>query len=81
MNKHLIQLCTAGLLATIGQAALADTHPGKTREQVKAELAQARLKGELPIGEDGLTPRQRFPQLYPAQTALAANKKDQPAAH
>lgn len=80
MNKTLISLCTASLLATFSHAALAERDTGKSRDQVKAELAEARLQGALPVGEDGLTPRQRHPQLYPAQTTLAANKDKNSAA-
>lgn len=81
MNKlTLISLCSAALLLAGPALAARDAGGEKSREQVKAELAEARLQGTLPVGEDGLTPRQRHPQLYPAQTTLAAKKAENSAA-
>jgi hypothetical protein len=37
---------------------------GKTRAQVYAELVAAKKAGDVGIGEDSLTERERFPQLY-----------------
>jgi hypothetical protein len=49
-----------------GHALAADPAVGKTREQVRAELAQAQRNGDLIAnGESGL----RFNQLYPQQYA------------
>lgn len=80
MNKlTLISLCSATLLLA-GPALAARDAGEKSREQVKAELDEARLQGTLPVGEDGLTPRQRHPQLYPAQTRLAAKQDANSAA-
>lgn len=79
MNKlTMISLCSATLLLAGPALAARDTGE-KSREQVKAELAEARLNGALPVGEDGLTPRQRHSQLYPAQTALAAKNPNKTA--
>ncbi|MGN6829409.1 DUF4148 domain-containing protein [Paucibacter sp. M5-1] len=80
MNKlTLISLCSATLLLA-GPALAARDAGEKSREQIKAELAEARLNGTLPVGEDGLTPRQRHPQLYPAKTTLAAKQDANSAA-
>jgi len=37
---------------------------GPSRAEVRAELAEARLLGDGPIGEDGLTPAERHPLQY-----------------
>ena len=42
---------------------------GKTREQVYAEMVAAQTAGDFRVGEDGLTDRERFPQLYRAKEA------------
>jgi len=66
MNKvtRVVSISTLALAALASGAAHAD--PGKTREQVQAELVAAQKAGDVPVGEDGLTPRERFPWLYPA---------------
>jgi len=66
MNKvtRIVSISTLALAALASGAAHAD--PGKTREQVQAELVAAQKAGDVPVGEDGLTPRERFPWLYPA---------------
>ncbi len=53
----------------VGAAGAQDA--GLTREQVKAELAEARRLGELPSGEVGRTPREISPGRYPAASAPA----------
>jgi Domain of unknown function (DUF4148) len=40
---------------------------GLTREQVRAELAEARATGKMIHGESGLWLSQQYPELYPAQ--------------
>jgi hypothetical protein len=66
----------AFVLATGG----AHADPGKTREQVQAELVAAQMAGEVPVGADGLTPRERFPSLYPKVAADPAKSRTQVAA-
>jgi hypothetical protein len=59
------------IAAALTSAAHADG--GKTREQVRAELAEAVRNGDvMAAGESGLTQRQMFPQRYP-QAPLAAS--------
>ncbi|WP_425258813.1 DUF4148 domain-containing protein [Rubrivivax sp. RP6-9] len=51
---------------------------GLTREQVRAELAEARRNGDLRTGgETGLRMRDKFPGLYPAEPAAPAPKSRQ----
>jgi len=71
MNRIRIA-CAALALSCVG-AAFAQTAPaGLTREQVRAELAEAQRRGEIPLpGEVGRTPREVTPGRYPAASAPA----------
>jgi hypothetical protein len=61
------------LAATLGAGAHAQV--GTTREQVKAELAEAIRTGNvLANGESGLTLRELFPQRYPATPTAGATR-------
>ncbi|WP_235839953.1 DUF4148 domain-containing protein [Derxia lacustris] len=51
--------------------------PALTREQVRAELAEAIRRGDAPIAENGLTPREANPAAYPARGAAAAKTREQ----
>ena len=56
-------------LAATFAAASAQAQTGKTREEVKAELAEATRTGNIIAngeGEGGLTLRELYPQRYPA---------------
>ncbi len=68
-----VSLLTAAM--ALSSAAQADT--GLTREQVKAELAQAQRTGDLVDYETGLKQNQLFPGAYPATTAQAAKPTDE----
>mgnify|MGYP003433950312 CR=1 FL=1 len=49
-----------------------------TREQVKAELAQAIRSGDMPVGgESDLKLNQLYPERYPAQAAVAGKTREQ----
>ena len=50
-------------LALASEAAYAD--PGKTREQVQAELAAAQKAGDIIVGDQGLSLRELYPSQYP----------------
>ena len=52
------------MLAAIGAQAGAET--GKTREQVRSELAEAVRNGDIAYGESGQTQRELFPSRYAA---------------
>ncbi|NYT63534.1 DUF4148 domain-containing protein [Alcaligenaceae bacterium] len=54
-----------------GQAMAADTSAPVTREQVKAELAEAIRTGNIIVGESSTKLNQEFPQNYPAQQAVS----------
>jgi hypothetical protein len=62
----------ACVLLALSAGTLAD--PGKTRAQVQAELAAAEQAGEIHQGETGVTPREAFPWLYPADPASGPSK-------
>jgi len=63
-------LHTALSIAMLGAFASVQAQAVKTREQVRAELAQARVSGELHItGESDLTLRELHPDRYPAPAA------------
>jgi len=52
------------MLAAVGAHAGAET--GKTREQVRSELAEAVRNGDIAYGESGQTQRELFPSRYAA---------------
>lgn len=56
-------------------AGAAHAEGGRTREQVKAELAQAVRSGDIVAnGESGLTLRELYPQRYPAAPAAGVTR-------
>ena len=71
----LIALVSATVLAG---PALADVSTGKTREQVKAELAEAIRTGDI-IGnaETGQKLNELYPHRYPAKPAVAGKTRQQ----
>jgi len=70
MTTKFIPALMATLLIGAAGHALADTQPaGKTREQVKAELAEAVRTGNIVVGERSETLKELYPNLYPADTA------------
>ena len=71
----LIALVSATVLAG---PALADVSTGKTREQVRAELAEAIRTGDMPAdGESGRKLNEVYPHLYPKQPAVAGKTRQQ----
>ncbi len=64
-------LAAAVLAVSAGQVLAADPAPqGKTREQVKAELAEALRTGDIVAGGDsGMKLNELFPNRYPAKTS------------
>ena len=64
----------AGAIAALFAAGSAFGQEGKTREQVREELAAAVTAGDAPVGEDGLTPRERFPGEYPVAIVPGAER-------
>lgn len=72
--KNVIRIASVSLLALVVASRTAHADPGKTRAQVQAELVAAEKAGDVVEGEDGLTPRERFPWLYPASADSAPAK-------
>jgi len=72
--KNAIRIAGVSLLALVVASEAAHADAGKSRAQVQAELVAAEKAGELPVGEDSLTPRERFPWLYPAPADSAPAK-------
>jgi len=66
---------SALVLAAAATAAHADS--GKSREQVRAELAAAMQAGTVSVGFQGMTPRELFPDLYPAAPAQPGKSREQ----
>jgi hypothetical protein len=62
-----IQALAGPLLAALAIGALAQSLPpvGKTREQVKAELAEAQRTGDIVWGETGQKLNEIYPDRYP----------------
>ncbi len=50
---------------------------GKTREAVKAELAEAVRMGDIPLLDNGLTPRDLNPSAYPARPVPVGKTREQ----
>ena len=62
------------LLAAFSTAV--EAHEGKTRDQVRAELAAAQRDGDvLAPGDSGLTLRELYPNRYPARQPAAAKTR------
>lgn len=61
----------AALTLSLALSSVAHADAGLTREQVKAELAQAQRNGDLIDYETGLKQNQLFPSAYPAAHAVA----------
>jgi len=70
MSKNTLTTLATLAIAVAGAATLAtsayaqDSEQPKTREQVIAELAQAKREGTIPSGVLWLTGRERFPEKY-----------------
>lgn len=71
MTSRTLALTLLTAAMALSSAARADT--GLTREQVKADLAQAQRTGDLVDYETGLKQNQLFPGAYPATTATATS--------
>ena len=54
--------------------------PGNTREQVKAELAEAIRTGDIFVGESSLKQNELYPHFYRPVTRTAATQDSIPAA-
>ena len=76
-NTRLSVVAIALSTLVAGHALAAEPTVGKTREQVRAELAQAQRNGDLIAnGESGLRFNQLYPQQY-AQPAVVSKSRSQ----
>lgn len=75
MKNRLSVVAIALSTLVAGHALAADPSAAKTREQVRAELAEARRTGDLIAdSETGLRLNQLYPHLYPQATVAAVGK-------
>jgi hypothetical protein len=74
MNRTAFSALALTVAALVAGPALAQDAPvGKTREQVKAELAEALRTGHMPAdGESGQLLNQVYPHLYPKAAPTVA---------
>lgn len=80
MKTHHI-LLTASLVTlawTASTSLMAQTPPGKTREQVRQELMEAVRTGNIPCNdESGRLMREVYPSRYPQPPAVEAKTREQ----
>ena len=79
MNRtYFSAIALAAAAFTSGHALAADASAPKTREQVKAELAEAIRTGDIVVnGETGQKANEVFPGLYPAKAAVQGKTREQ----
>jgi predicted RNase H-like HicB family nuclease len=79
MNRSYASITAVALAALIAMPAFADSNaPGKTREQVKAELAEAIRTGDISANDyDGRKLNELYPSLYPQQAATPGKTRAQ----
>ena len=77
--KHTYASILAVTLAAFsaGSAFASDASASKTREQVKAELAEAIRTGDISYGETGQKLNELFPHQYPAKPVVQGKTRDQ----
>jgi len=72
MNRQVVSAIALAVAALSAGQALAQDAAPKTREQVRAELAEAIRNGDMVAdGETGRTFREMFPGQYPAANTVA----------
>lgn len=77
-STYLSVLAVTVAAFTAGQALAADVSTALTRDQVKAELAQAVRTGDIVIdNEAGLKANEIFPGRYPAKAAVQGKTRAQ----
>ncbi len=78
MNRTYASILALSVAAfTAGQALAFDAAAPKTRDQVKAELAEAIRTGNIIGNEQGQKLNEIYPSRYPAQAAVAGKTRDQ----
>jgi predicted RNase H-like HicB family nuclease len=79
MNRSILSVITLAAAALTATHTMADTTSApKTRDQVKAELAEAIRTGHVVVnGETGQKAHELFPGQYPAQAVVQGKTRDQ----
>lgn len=78
MNRTYAAILALSIAAfTSGQALAADAASPKTREQVKAELAEAIRTGNIVGNEQGQKLNEMFPSQYPAPAVTVGKTREQ----
>jgi hypothetical protein len=72
--NHVAYVFGAAILAVATHSAYGQADQGKTREQVRAEFIAAKQAGDIHEGETGMTEREMFPWLYPADPSAGPGK-------
>lgn len=77
-RKYFSAIALAAATFAAGHALAADASAPKTREQVKAELAEAIRTGDIIVnGETGQKANEFAPGLYPVKTAAQGKAREQ----
>ncbi|NYT85276.1 DUF4148 domain-containing protein [Pollutimonas harenae] len=76
-RTHTCAVALAFTTMFAGQAMAATTDAPVTREQVKAELAEAIRTGNVSYGESGLKLNEQFPNNYITQQVVATKSREQ----
>lgn len=63
------------LMFSLGKPAHAQAE--LSHAKVRAELQEAIRMGDIPVSENGQSPREMFPSAYPARPALAGKTREQ----
>ena len=80
MNRYTLSALTLAVVAALsaGHALAFDASAPKTREQVKAELAEAIRTGDIVVnGETGQKANELFPGRYPAKPVAQGKTREQ----
>jgi hypothetical protein len=79
MNRKYLSTLTLALAAlAAGNALAADAAAAKTRDQVRAELAEAQRTGDIVAhGNSGQKLNELYPSQYPAKAVTQGNTREQ----
>lgn len=76
-RSYISAVAVAVAALSAGQGMAADAFTPITREQVKAELAEAIRTGDISTNESGRKMNELFPGSYPAKVAAQGKTRDQ----
>jgi hypothetical protein len=74
--KNAISMISVSAIALTVASSAACADPGKSREQVQAELAAAQKAGDV-IGPSGFSPHKLFPSQYPTVATGQGKTREQ----